>query len=181
MIQYQNMELPIARLLLAELKVQLRNRKIVYADFARSLAMSESGLKKLLSADDCSLGRIQKMCSTLGLSFFDLVESIEGTRLVETQFTREQESYFEKDRTGFLFYWLLVYERRSLVETSRLLKLDSRKQQSLLLKLDRLALLQVQAGGRFQIPDPLAIRWVGRSPFVLRLYEKWGVSLLRRH
>ncbi len=175
------MELPVAKLLLREIKTKLKEQGLVYAEFSKKLGMSESGLKKLLASDDCAIGKIQKMCQALGLSFFDLAESIESQNLYETQFSAAQEAFFEKERTGFILYWLLVYERRSLIEAAQLLKLDGKKQQCLLLRLDRLNLVTLKAGGQLQIPDPIGIRWVGKTRFVLNLYRKWGLSLVERN
>ncbi|MDD4976922.1 MAG: helix-turn-helix transcriptional regulator, partial [Bacteriovorax sp.] len=167
-----------SKLLISELKRIIKTQGFSYKELALALRMSESGFKKLINSEDCSLGKIEKICKFVGIRITDLFQSIEKLQLEEVSFNPKQETYFSTHRVAFLLFWLLVYERRSLVESQTLLKLEDKKMWSHLRKMDALNLLKVLPGDRLGLPHPRGIKWVGRTKFVNSLYVKWGHSLL---
>lgn len=171
------MEPKLTASLFEEIKELLKKRKIKYSQLALQLKMSESGLKKLLNSQDCSLSKIEKICAKLGVQVSDLIHAIEKKDLKEVQFTKKQELYFVAEPLSFLIYWGLVYERREALKVMEVLRLEPKKFWSLVRKLDHLELLKVMEGNRLVLPRIQGIRWVGRSKFVVDLYRSWGRSL----
>ena len=55
------------------IKTILKVKKMTYRDLAEILEMSESGVKKILSAKDGSFGRVLQMCRALDVSLDDLI------------------------------------------------------------------------------------------------------------
>ena len=172
------MDLIWSKLLMGELKRIVKEQGFSYKDLAKTLKMSESGFKKLINSEDCSLGKVEKICNTVGIRITDLFISIEKLQLEEVRFTQLQESFFTSQRTGFLLFWLLAYERRPLTEAQSLLKLDSKKIWSMLRKMDSLNLIKVLPKDRLGLPQPHGIKWVGKTKFITDLYKKWGHHLL---
>ena len=172
------MEYKWSPLLMRELKDLIKQQGYSYKTLSKELGMSESGFKKLINSDDCSLQKIEKITNIIGIRLMDLFSAIEEQHLVEKKFTSQQEEFFTSKREGFLLYWLLVYERRELQEAQELLRLDAKKGASLLRKMDSLNLLKVLAGDKLRLPQPQGIKWASQSQFVLDLYRKWGQSLL---
>src|SRR5262245_24995659 len=57
------------------LKRLLRARKVTYAELGRRLRLSESGVKKIFSGEDCSLVRLGQMADAVGFSLGELFEA----------------------------------------------------------------------------------------------------------
>ncbi|MGZ3744715.1 MAG: helix-turn-helix domain-containing protein [Pseudobdellovibrionaceae bacterium] len=165
-------------LLMKELKDMIKRQGYSYKTLAEELNMSVSGFKKLINSDDCNLQKIEKISDVIGIRLMDLFAAIEEQHLQEIQFTSQQENFFNSKREGFLLYWLLVYERRTLQEARGLLRLELKEYTSLLRKMDSLNLLKVFAGEKLGLPHPQGIKWASRSRFILDLYKKWGQDLL---
>ena len=166
------------KLLLNELKRIIKSQGFNYKELAEALEMSESGFKKLINSTDCSLSKIEKICNFVGVRMTDLFKSIEKLHLEEVSFSSDQELFFKTYRVGFLLFWFLVYERRSLEEAQNLLKIDNKKTWSYLRKMDALNLLKILPKDRISLPRPQGIKWVGSTTFIDDLYTKWGHSLL---
>ncbi|MBK9321946.1 MAG: helix-turn-helix domain-containing protein [Bdellovibrionaceae bacterium] len=172
------MEYKWSPLLMRELKDLIKQQGYNYKNLSKELGMSESGFKKLINSDDCSLQKIEKITNIIGIRLMDLFSAIEEQHLKEKKFTPQQEEFFTSKREAFLLYWLLVYERRELLEAQDLLQLDTKKCNSLLRKMDSLNLLKVLAGDKLRLPQPQGIKWTSQSQFVFDLYKKWGQDLL---
>ena len=168
-----------AKVLCQEIKRLIRGSSMTYKDLAKKMNLSESGLKKILSKEDMPTSRLMEFCDHLDLSLTDLLKGIESQNFIDITFTKEQESVFEKDYRVFLFYWFLVYERRSLEETMSLMNLNKHASEKLLLKLDKLNLLSYLANGKLKIPSPKPVRWTDDSPFVRNLYKRWSSDLVQ--
>ncbi len=168
----------MASMILNELKIILKRNKIEYKELAAHLGLSESGLKKVMNAEDGSFSRLEQICRFLGVSLADVIHQIEDQELHNVAFTSSQEDFFAKDRIHFLTYWMLAYERRDSAEVQKLLQLGDRELWRILYRLDGLNLLRLQTGNRIKLPAPKAIKWVGRSKFVMDLYKKWSTQLI---
>ena len=51
--------------ILSTVKTMLKNRSTNYSEFAVLMGMSESGVKKMLNGDDCSMSRLIQMSNVL--------------------------------------------------------------------------------------------------------------------
>jgi hypothetical protein len=167
----------LTKIILKELKDHMKRQKLTYKHLALRMRLSESGLKKVFMASDCSLGKIEKICQALGLSITDLVKNAEDKNLNNIEFSRQHENFFKNKEKAWPLYWLLVYERRSISMIKKLLNLTDKESNALLFQLDKHNLIVLKPGGQIQIPNIAGIEWVGRSEFILGLYEKWGTDL----
>lgn len=168
----------LSPLILQELKRLLKQAKAPYKDLASALRVSESGLKKIMNAKDCSVSRLEQICEFLGVSLADVIRDLEDQNLRGVSFTPEQEKYFTDHRDGFLLYWFLVYERRSVDESRVLLKLSEKDAWKILNRLDKLELLELLPENKLRIPHPQGISWLGQTKFMTELYLKWSHSLV---
>ncbi len=168
----------LAKILCLELKRLIRASGYTYGQVADKMNLSESGLKKILSKDDMPMSRMIQFCEVLNLSLNDLIQVTESQNFIDVAFDKAQESAFLADYRLFIFYWFLVYERRSLDEIKKVMGVDQFKSEKILIKLDRLKLISYLSGGKLKLPSPKPIRWVDDSDFVKNLYRKWGKSLI---
>ncbi len=94
--------------LLDALKHTLRVRRVTYRALARRIGMSESGVKKLFSAGDCSLSRLEIMCVAIGVSVADLAAHAEAARRQPVRLSRSQLVFFRANPPCFYFLWELI-------------------------------------------------------------------------
>lgn len=159
------------------LKQALKQRRITYHELAKGIGLSESGVKKIFSAQDGSFQRLAQICRYVGIS---LSELIEDRRTLSVGFTVTQQNEFLKNATLFQYYWLLVYERLPQKASANSLHLSKAEAFRLARKLDTLDLIKLLPGGRMRLPSIKAVRWVGDSEFLRNLYRNWSRSLLEK-
>ena len=85
------------------IKTILKVKKMTYRDLAEILEMSESGVKKILSAKDGSFGRVLQMCRALDVSLDDLIAEAADVGPHVVRFTPEQMAFFENNPSYFCF------------------------------------------------------------------------------
>lgn len=168
-----------AQVLCLEIKRLIKASGYNYAQIAKRMNLSESGLKKILSKSDISASRLAQFCEVLNISLSDLVQVTDSQSFVDVTFTKDQEVAFTSDFRVFLFYWFLVYERRPLIEIKKIMNYDDHQVEKFLLKLDKLELLSYFPNGKIKIPSPKPVRWVGGTTFIKNLYKKWGSNLIK--
>lgn len=162
---------------MAAVKAALKRQKITYAELAKRLALSESGLKKILSARDGSFQRLAQICGELGLSMRELLAGEDHTQ--EISFTPAQQEYLAGNTAALRLYWALVYERRPLGEAEKLAGLNGKETFAALRRLDQLALLELLPGSRLRVPAVRPVRWVGDGPLIAKLHREWSAGFVK--
>ena len=170
----------LTQLVLHKLKELMRQKKLNYAVVARHLKMSESGFKKLMTGRELQLSKIEKICDVLEISFIELMQSFEKEKIRGVTFSPEQEEYFLKNHRSFLFYWLLVYERRPLAEVQRILELSLVQSEKILFQLDRYNFLKYYSKDKIQIPKVESVKWIGDSEFIKKIFQQWSILFMER-
>ncbi len=163
---------------MASIKESLRRRKLTYRELATQLKLSESGVKKILTAEDGSFQRVVEICGVLGISISELLAG-KNEAMREVSYTEFQQEYFLKNPQAFSFYWMLVYERRNADEAQSLSGISEKERFSILRKLDQMQLLELLPGDRIRVPSVEQIRWVGGGPLISKIYREWSQQLLR--
>lgn len=158
-------------------KAALKRQKITYADLAKRLKLSESGMKKILSAKDGSFQRLAEICAELGLAMRDLLAGEDQTQ--EISFSLAQQEYLAGNTAALRLYWALVYERRPLPEAEKLAGVSSKEVFSILRKLDQLNLLELLPANRLRIPAVRPVRWVGDGPLIRKLHREWSAGFVK--
>jgi transcriptional regulator with XRE-family HTH domain len=161
------------------LKRALKKQGITYRELARRLGLSESGVKKILSARDGSFGRVARISDELGLSMGELLSG-QDEGMLELSYTAAQQSYLVKEPRALRLYWALVYERKSLEEAQKIAGLAPKDRFATLRRLDQLQLLELLPGDRVRVPAVRQVRWVGGGPLVDKLYREWSAEFLRK-
>lgn len=160
---------------IANLKIHLQKRKFTYRDLATGVGMSESGIKKIFSANDGSFQRLAQICEFVGISLTEIIRSDDVTPV---SFTPRQQTEFLKTPLLFEIFWLLVYERRNQEEVAQVMKLTSKELFKFLRRLDELDLIKLLPQGRLGIPSVIAVEWKGSDEFVKKMYSQWAQQLV---
>ncbi|MCM2278472.1 MAG: helix-turn-helix transcriptional regulator [Oligoflexia bacterium] len=166
------------KLVLRILKSALKKNKIHYRDLARKIGMSESGLKKLFIAEDCSFNRLVQICNAIDVSLADVLASLKQMSAKEVRFSQEQQEYFVQHPECFYYFWKLVYERVTVEEIQRQFGLSEVDTFRYLKKLDELKLIQLHENNRAKIPKVQLVRWVGTGPLMRKIRKEWSAELV---
>lgn len=165
--------------LLGVLKGLLKDRGITYRDLAKKLNLSESGVKKILSSDDCSFQRLVDIANVLGVKISDLLYEVEHQEMKSVQFTPKQQQVFLKDKDLFNFFIKLVIERMPVEDIQAESKLTKAQTFKYLKSLDDLSLIRLLPENKIKVPDISLISDFGTGPLLNKAYQEWGNQIVQ--
>ncbi len=142
---------PTYSLLIKELKNILKKKGIKYSQLADQLKMSESSVKRLMTAVDGPFSKIEAICEVAGLSFFDLVAFCKEERAINFVLTAEQERFFSHNTHYFYFFHLLHEENFTIKQIMERYQLNQHSISQYLKKLEELGLLERHPGDKVKI------------------------------
>lgn len=160
--------------LMTLIKALLRERGLSYRDLAKTLALSESGVKKIFSGVDCSYQRLASIAKVLGVKISDLLQEVEHQELKSVRFTAHQQAILLKNREAFYFYVKLVIERMSVEEIQLESRLSATQVFKYLKILDELDLIVLLPENKVKIPDISFVRDFGPGPLLEKTYQNWS-------
>ncbi len=164
--------------LVTAIKRILKRKNVTYAELAQK-CMSESGLKKTLTADDGSVGRLESICQALGLSLVDLVQFAHSDGAPrEVTLPAQVQQYLVDNHDCFRVFWTLVYDECPPANAARLLGMKEAEFWQHARQLDRLGLVTVGAENRITLPQRDHLIWVNGGPLLEWLREHWTRALL---
>jgi len=153
------------------LKRCLKARGITYKDVAKALDLSEASIKRLFSERSFSLQRLEQVCRLVDMSFSDLAR-LNDLKYQErlTVLSTRQETALAGDALLLSYFYLLLngWKTRRIAQR---FALDEPRQVRLLVKLDRLGLIELQPRNRVRLLTARRIQWRRDGP-VRRLYER---------
>jgi DNA-binding Xre family transcriptional regulator len=137
--------------LMEGLKKVLKDRSLTYKKVAEYLQISEASVKRIFTAEDGSLGRIQQLCEWLEIKFEDLVVlSLEDDTDETYVLSQKQENYFLKN-PGALQVFVELYEYGQTPKGIRdHYNLTKKSMTKYLLDLERIGLLEVFPGDKIK-------------------------------
>ncbi|MNL04619.1 hypothetical protein D3C87_1251910 [compost metagenome] len=160
--------------LITLIKNVLKERRISYAELAKQMNLSESGLKKIFTSDDVSFSRLSQITSLLGLRLTDLLNEIESKDTHSVVFSDEEQKYFLKNPEAFHFFVRLLIERKSLEEIQEEFKLSSAAAFKLLQKLDAFGWIQLLPENKIKLPPLSLVKDFGSGPLLDHIYQEWS-------
>jgi DNA-binding Xre family transcriptional regulator len=145
------------------LKRLLRERGMTYRELARRLAMSEANVKRMFSQQALSLDRLEAVCNTLDLSLAELFGRVESNERSLTQLTLAQEEALASD-TRLCLTAICVRDGWSFDEIIHHYAISEHECIQLLARLDRLKLIELQAGNKYKVLISRTVRWSQDGP-----------------
>lgn len=166
-------------LYLNTLKKALRSRGITYADLAKSLKMTESGVKKMLNAKDISFQRILKICKVIDVLPSQIFSISERSSVPTYHLSEKQQDALVKDRRLLAVYWLLTIERKSVEDMGLQLKAPV---QDIRIRLQKLVSLDLvnQKKSEFFPKHHRKFRWPDNSKLARILNQEWSQQTLKK-
>ena len=175
------MELLNFPLIIKNLKLILKSRKITYQQIARKTGSSESGIKKIFSGSDCSVKKLLLICDAADISFAELIAVCNQSRSFETvEVPEEQQTFFLENPDYFHFYWRLAIEEVDLEEIAQRYKLSAKQQFRYLKKLDDFNLIELHAGNKIKLPRKGLTSWGKNGPLMRHIMTQWPKRAIER-
>ena len=137
--------------LLSTVKTLLKNRSMNYSAFAALMGMSESGVKKMLNGEDCSMSRLIQVSNVLGVPLHELLKLSNTNEPHTIRLTPVQQDYFVENMPYFYFYATLVehlYSRDAIQEVTGL---SDASTDLYLRQLNSLGLFPLAGDGRLEV------------------------------
>jgi transcriptional regulator with XRE-family HTH domain len=157
------MEMSSPELLLQVLRSEMRAANMTYRGLAERLELSESSIKRMFSQGDMSLSRLALVCKVIGVALEDVLRQAADAAPQSDTLTLAQERALVADlrllmvATCCLGHWTL----EQIVETYAISEAECI---GCLLKLDRLALIELKPLNRYRLRVSRAFRWLPDGP-----------------
>jgi transcriptional regulator with XRE-family HTH domain len=160
-------------------KSTLKQKNMTYADLARKLNLSESGVKKIFISNDCSYSRLNEISEALEISLIDVLSSSLDHEIKEVRFTLEQEKYFIKHPSLFSFFWKLIQERESVETIKNEFGLTEKEVFLFLKKLDDFGIIELHSKEVIKIPKMEKVVWRGDGPLMTWIKTEWPKKIIQ--
>lgn len=145
--------------LIEALKRVLKARGLTYANVAKAIALSEPSVKRQFSQRSFSLQTLDAICRLAEIDFFDLAKLARKSMDTQETLTVAQEQALAKQPL-LLGVFNLLYHEWQPAEILAHYDLAETECTKLLVRLDRLGLIELLPGDRIKVraPRPLRIR-----------------------
>ena len=90
--------------ILSTVKTMLKNRNFPYREFAKSMEMSESGVKKLLNGTDLSMSRLVQISNVLAVPLTEIVKASQDSNSYVIRLNTRQQDFFVENMQYFYFF-----------------------------------------------------------------------------
>jgi len=139
------------------LKKLLKARGATYRDLAAALGLSEPSVKRLFSERTFTLQRLEQVCAFLEVDFFEVAKLSRGAAVTVDQMSVAQEEALAADpRLLGVFY--LAFNDWQIGDILERYQVSRPEALKLLLRLDRLGLVEVQPGDVIKLRVPKSVR-----------------------
>ncbi|MGE0383665.1 MAG: helix-turn-helix domain-containing protein [Gammaproteobacteria bacterium] len=154
--------------LIAALKRALKAQGRTYADVARGLRISEASVKRMFSAGDMPLSRLERICALMELDLADLAQSLRDPGRAPGELTAVQEEEIARD-PGLLLVAVSVLNRWTAADIQAWYDLSDAELARHLAVLDRLRLIDLLPANRVRLRVAPDFRWRRDGP-IQRLF-----------
>jgi len=145
------------------LRSELRAAGITYKQLALRLGMSESSMKRVFSQGDMSLTRLAQVCKAVGVAMEDVLRQAADAAPHADTLTLAQERSLVED-PELLLVAICCLGHWSLAQIVDTYQLSEAQVIVHLVRLDRLALIELKPLNRYRLRVSRAFRWLADGP-----------------
>lgn len=157
--------------IVAELKRSLKEAGVTYSSVAKRLNLSEAGVKRLFSAGDFTLQRIDAICDLIGMELSDVLERARRRALPGDKLTAAQEQQIIAEPKLFLVTWLIL-NRTSFADIIKDYRFTERELQRFLIRLDRLRVIELQPLNKVRVLVGRHFSWRPGGPVQNYIHQR---------
>lgn len=156
----------------------LRTQDLTYAELGKRIGLSESGVKKILTARDISLSRLAQICEASSTSLADLTQDDPEPKAPELELDEETQDFFLKNRSCFHLFFLILTEPKSFEEIIEEYQISKKLGLKYLRELDKRKLVKWMPNDRVipNINKSTLFKYSG--PFIKQLVAEWSHALV---
>lgn len=149
--------------LLRTLKRALKAHGITYAQVGLALNLSEASVKRQFSGQRFTLERLERIAALLGCDFADLIQLMQAEAPVVRHLTAAQEAELVADMRLLLVAICMLNHWR-FEDVLATYALDEHEGLRLLVRLDRLGLIELLPGNRVRLKVARDFHWLPDGP-----------------
>lgn len=147
------------------LKMHLKARGMTYAELARALRISEATVKRIFATRNCSLARLDSICEVLQVEMAALARGQPRQTTLIHQLTREQEEELMAD-PPLLIVAACALHGMAVHDITRLYRLDEARCLKLLLRLEKIGILELHERNRIRLRISRTFSWIPEGPMM---------------
>ena len=151
------------KLIIDTLKQELRKQGVTYKQVAQTLGLSEASVKRMFSENAFSIARLATVCKLLNLEIADLIHQMEKNIELTSQLTQEQENELVADIKLLLMAYFLM-NKLEFSDIIRIYDISEIEGIRLLVKLDRMKIIELQPGNRVKLLISKDFQWIPNGP-----------------
>ena len=152
----------------------MRRRRRTYAMLAEHLGMSESGVKKMFAAQDCTLSRLGEIAVWLEVPLEEIVRDAERPAVRSRPLDIDIQRWFVARPDVFAVFWKTTVERLSARDVAADLEVDVGDVAQMLVALEEQGLLELADELRGVTP----VQWLDYGPLLDHLNRTWTSRLV---
>lgn len=161
-------------------KKKARELSLTQKQIAKELNVSLPTVKRWWGGKGISIEVLGNICVLLGLTLSDIFLEVENQSNSRFSYTLEQERLLVQNPQALALFDLLI-SGKSLVQIKRKYNLNESLLNSLLLKLDRVGLIELHAENRIKFPRKGEPQWIVDGPLSQKYRKTMIQSLLGYH
>lgn len=163
------------------MKSAIKKKGITYRELGRNIGMSESGVKKLFQADDCSLDRIEKIARVLETDIGSLILQAQDeiSSNEEIEISPKVQTFLQKNPLARDIYWLLLVEDLSPSDILAKYQISKNTLYKTLAALDRIGCIVWNENDRVITNKHRSFIVKSEGPLIQHWTHQFADSLLR--
>lgn len=147
------------------LKMHLKARGLTYADVAKALKVSEATVKRTFATKNCDLSRIDALCELVQVDMVELARGMPRENRLINRLTLAQEEELMSD-PALLLLAVNAMHQLGIEEICRLYQFDEQQCVKLLLRLERIGILELHENNRIRLRLARTFSWIPDGPIM---------------
>jgi DNA-binding IclR family transcriptional regulator len=141
---------------------------MTYADVARALGISQPTVKRIFASRNCTLERLEAICELVQVDLADLARGAPRNAKLIQQLTEAQEKELTSD-PKLLMVAISAMHHLRLADMVELYRLDEAECLRLLLRLERIGILELHENNRIRLRLARTFAWIPNGPIMRRI------------
>lgn len=147
------------------LKLHFKARGLTYAGAAASLGISEATVKRIFSTRNCTMSRFSELCALAQVDVAELARAAPKENRLLSELSWQQEEELVADERLFLTA-VCALNQMSLDDIVGTFSLERSECLALLLRLERLGILELHPGDRIRVGIARTFAWIPNGPIM---------------
>ncbi len=147
------------------LRMHLKARGMTYAEVARALKISEATVKRIFATKSCTLERLDSICDLLQVDLAELARGAPRDDKLISRLTPQQEQELMAE-PALLLVAICAIQQMRVDEIVHLYDLDEAQCVKLLLKLERIGIVEVHENNRIRLRLARTFAWNPDGPIM---------------